>query len=75
MTLSNLKSDLCAAIHGGNLCGNQPPSNHLSWLSYAVAGLNKSRLTYIKYLNQNCNEYALLMKVVFRAAKDCSCLV
>ena len=39
------------------------------------AGLNNRIITYIKYSNQNCNEYALLMKVVFRAAKDCSCLV
>ena len=38
-------------------------------------GLNKHIIAYIKYSNQNCNEYALLMKVVFRAAKDCSCLV
>ena len=38
-------------------------------------GLNKCIIAYIKYSNQNCNEYALLMKVVFCAAKDCSCLV
>lgn len=39
------------------------------------AGLNYPSLTYIKYSNQTCNKFTLIMKVVFRAAKDCSCLV
>ena len=75
MTSKKFKSDYKRQFEVATYAEISPQAITILGCLAPLAGLNKPRLTYIKYSNQNCNEYALLMKVVFRAAKDCSCLV
>ena len=75
MTSKKFKSNYKRQFKAATYAEISPQAINIRDCLMPVAGLNKRIIAYIKYSNQNCNEYALLMKVVFCAAKDCTCLV